>query len=553
MSAVWKIMAGPAAACVAFLILSVTSVALFLRADASVEAAFEASSFSRDIREIALGLGQAHSGLLRTVNWATQNVDTTSIASGVERASAVLAENLEAARAITPDPELAAAMDKLVADIERYQAAFSQVAEMISIDVFLATMSQNDMQSQFEAVGRDLEAISDTAFRASRETRRQVDELFELILVTIIIVSAAGFVIALGVSILAGRNIANPLNRMAQAMQRLADGDHEIDIPSAERRDEIGRMAETVAVFRENAVARAQLQAQAEENTRAIAARAERLSTLIDAFDTDASDVLGDVSRARAQLDGAVATLHNNATNSAERSRRAAAAAESTTVNLNTVASAAEELTNSFDEMLSYATRSRDVADAAVTGAAASGEKIQQLSDAADRVGGVVRLISAVSEQTKLLSLNATIEAARAGEAGRGFAVVAQEVKKLATEASDATDKIAEQIADIQGLTTGVVEANERIVATISSINEMSESMNAAITQQSEATGEISRNLQIAVQGTHEVMESISAVSDSAGGTQASVVDMQGAGETLRGSTDMLQGRIKTFLSSITD
>src|SRR5208282_619059 len=92
---------------------------------------------------------------------------------------------------------------------------------------------------------------------------------------------------------------------------------------------------------------------------------------------------------------------------------------------------------------------------------------VQSLSEAAQKIGDVVKLISDIASQTNLLALNATIEAARAGEMGKGFAVVASEVKSLANQTAKATDEIAAQVGSMQSATSGAVQAIQKISETI--------------------------------------------------------------------------------------
>ena len=101
------------------------------------------------------------------------------------------------------------------------------------------------------------------------------------------------------------------------------------------------------------------------------------------------------------------------------------------------------------------------IAGEAVRQAEKTDARINALSEAATRIGNVVKLITDIAEQTNLLALNATIEAARAGEAGRGFAVVASEVKTLATQTAKATEDISEQIAEMQAATREFVQRDQ--------------------------------------------------------------------------------------------
>ena len=129
--------------------------------------------------------------------------------------------------------------------------------------------------------------------------------------------------------------------------------------------------------------------------------------------------------------------------------------------------------------------------------------RINALSQAADRIGDVIKLITSVAEQTNLLALNATIEAARAGEAGRGFAVVAQEVKALAAQTAKATDEIGIQIAGMQTATQEAVGSIKMISSTIGKISEITSAISAAIEEQGAATQEISGNIQRTRQWHH--------------------------------------------------
>src|SRR5262249_7851893 len=146
---------------------------------------------------------------------------------------------------------------------------------------------------------------------------------------------------------------------------------------------------------------------------------------------------------------------------------RVSAASAETSSNVQSVASATEEMASSVTEISRQVQESSRVASQAVDQARQTDGRIAALSQAADRIGDVTKLITTIAEQTNLLALNATIEAARAGDAGRGFAVVAQEVKALASQTGKATGEIASQISEIQTATRESVTAIKEIGGTI--------------------------------------------------------------------------------------
>ena len=192
-----------------------------------------------------------------------------------------------------------------------------------------------------------------------------------------------------------------------------------------------------------------------------------------------------------------------------------------------------------------------DIAGMAVAEARATDASVSSLSEAADRISTVVRLIGDIAARTNLLALNATIEAARAGEAGKGFAVVAGEVKNLATQTAKATQEIGGQITAMQQATSHAVTALRSISATIQRMNEIATAIAGSIEEQGAATQSIALAVQHAAAGTAEVNSNIAAVTQ--------VVDETGsrAGGVLVAATDMtdqaamLRDEVAKFLIAV--
>ena len=174
-----------------------------------------------------------------------------------------------------------------------------------------------------------------------------------------------------------------------------------------------------------------------------------------------------------------------------------------------------------------------------------------ELTRAAGRIGDVVKLITAIAEQTNLLALNATIEAARAGEAGRGFAVVASEVKSLASQTAKATDEISSHIAGMQGATQESVAAIKEIGGTIGQISDIASSIASAVEHQSAATQEIARSVQTVAQGTNEAAADIMEVNRGATETGSASEDVLNSARTLSSESTRLRAELDRFMANI--
>src|ERR1700733_3224345 len=163
---------------------------------------------------------------------------------------------------------------------------------------------------------------------------------------------------------------------------------------------------------------------------------------------------------------------------------------------MESVASGAEELNASVREISEAMVKSKETASDAVQRVENADGQAKRLSSAAESMSGIVQMIGDITGQINLLALNATIESARAGEAGRGFAVVAAEVKNLANQAKQATDKITNEIGSLNGISGEVVEALNSIKHAIQSVSEYVTSTAAAVEEQSTVTGEMSSSMQ---------------------------------------------------------
>jgi methyl-accepting chemotaxis protein len=436
----------------------------------------------------------------------------------------------------------------------------TEVAEK-EISLMGNAQTQNDArQMMASGVGRKfMDRLRDLAKTVSDEeasllgTRSAAGALAASSSYTTIVAGGIGSVAVALIGLLAlTSGVSRPIIRMTAAMSRLAAHDLAVEIVGAERRDEIGAMAEAVQVFKDNAIRVKTLEAEQQETALAAAERRKaEMFKLADDFESAVGEIVQTVSSASTQLESSATTLSATADRSQQQTSVVAAASEEAAANVQSVASATEEMASSVTEISRQVQESARIAAEAVDQARKTNGRVSELARAAGRIGDVVELINTIAGQTNLLALNATIEAARAGEAGRGFAVVASEVKALAEQTAKATGEISQQITGIQGATRESVEAIKEIGDTIGRMSEIASTIASAVEEQGAATQEIARNVQQASQGTQEVSSNIIDVQRGAGETGAASAQVLSAAQSLSNESGRLRSEVSRFLSTV--
>jgi methyl-accepting chemotaxis protein len=402
---------------------------------------------------------------------------------------------------------------------------------------------------------------------------------------TLLVGGIAASLAAVVLAWLLSRTIVRPIVGMTAAMGRLAGGQNDIDVPALDRHDEVGRMAQSVLVFKDAAIEKLRLSGETDrmrsdaERQRQIGdeqkAREEgEIRFAIDAlagglaglangdvagrittpFSSQFDSLRNDFNNAVEKLQGALQSVGRNASainagageirsaadDLARRTERQATAVEQT-------AAALEEVTTTVRDSAKRAEDVGKLVESTRLGAEKSGEVVrkavtamQQIERSSGEISNIIGVIDDIAFQTNLLALNAGVEAARAGDAGKGFAVVAQEVRELAQRSANAAKEI-KALINTSGtqVNTGVAlvdETGKALAEIVGAVREINKHVGAIVT----ATREQSIGLQ----------EINTAVNNMDQGTQqnaAMVEEQTAASHTLAQEAGALDGLLRQF------
>jgi len=421
------------------------------------------------------------------------------------------------------------ALDDYRATVDASLAALVDANKLTEAKAIQFGEGQTKFQAMRDMIAKDLEYNEREGNKAAVGSAATYAETRKLTFLALLTGGAlAGFI-----ALLLMRDIVRPLTQMRAAMARLAAGDLTTEIPGANRADEVGGMAQALAVFKQGLAENVKHAATQARETQARAVRAAKIDTLVAEFQAQESEAATVMAGNVGQLENLARAMSANADGTNQRAGAAAEAAAQAGAGIQSVAASAEQLAASVSEISRQVAQSANMTGDAVQEAQRSSRIVQELADAAGRIGQVVELINGIASQTNLLALNATIEAARAGEAGRGFAVVASEVKALAGQTAHATGEIGQQIGQIQNATRQTVAAINGISDQIRHIEKISVTIASAVEQQGAATAEIARNVQQTSTAAHDVTINISGVSGASRETGAA------AGEVLAAASDV--------------
>ncbi|OWK29971.1 methyl-accepting chemotaxis protein III [Sphingomonas mucosissima] len=425
-----------------------------------------------------------------------------------------------------------------------------------------------DLDVKLEEISSTLSKANDLRIKEGEELSVELTARTSSASTMMLVVSAIGIALGIGAGLIVSRvGITGPLARLQDAMGTLAAGNNDLEIPGADRGDEVGTMAKAVLVFRDAAKAQELAQAdkaRADAEQRFVVdalehglgklAQGDLTADIRDEFSPSYVSVKSNFNDALAslrELIGSVAestaTIRTGSGEIAQASEDLARRTEANAASLEQTSAAVTQMDDRLKTTAHAAGRTVERADGAIAsvngGRAIADEAMQamsRVSESAKGIDGVIEGLDKIAFQTRVLAMNAAVEAGRAGEAGRGFAVVADLVSALAMRAEEEAGRARDQLTATQ---TDIVAAVDMVQKVDSALSDIS----GDVTEVHTLLAQMAHDNQVQSTAISEISVAIGTMDQSTQQNAAMVEETSAAARNLSGEVATLSEQASKF------
>ena len=468
------------------------------------------------------------------------------------------------------------------------QNEFLRIRQLANDAPFQNKLASATAQQWFDAATRYLDALNSTEHRLTADfltTVKSVASAARWGFWSVLILCVGLLATTATVSLVVLRSITKPVAQLVDTMANLAKGQNDIEVPGAERGDEIGHMARAVLIFRDAAIEKNRLEAasadqqaasevERKRNEAARAAAAAQVKHVVEAlgegleelakgalnyriteeFDDEYKKVQSDFNAAIGQLQetiGAIVTSVREVSNAAgeisqsttdlsQRTEEQAASLEETSASMEQISATVKQNAENAQQANQFAVGTREVCDRGGEVVAEAVKAMSRIEDSSRKISDIIGVIDEIARQTNLLALNAAVEAARAGEAGRGFAVVASEVRSLAQRSSQA----AKDIKDL------IINSSDQVQEGVELVNRAGTSLNdilASIKKVADIVSDIAAASAEQATGLEQVGKALTQMDEVTQQNSALVEENAATAKTLEQQAHAMDERVAFF------